>query len=250
MKPYHLDWQVGTLLEARQVAVNVRSMIFHVPGRHNFLPGQHYDVRLTAPGGYQAQRSYSIASIPRDAERVEFAVELIEQGEVSPYLWSMKPGAQLEMRGPIGGHFVWDAEKATQDKPLILIAGGAGMVPLVSMVREHRARASTQPIIFVISARTADHVLYKAEMEAIAAAAPYVSLVYTFTQQTPAGWAGYARRIDDVMFNEIFASVRGATEHASADSYICGPTAFVEAAAKLLVKIGISPHTIYTERFG
>ena len=266
IKPYHLEWQVGTLLEARQVAVNVRSMIFSLPAWQLFAPGQHMDVRLTAPGGYQAQRSYSIASIPRDTGRIELAVELLENGEVSPYLWSMQPGAQLEMRGPIGGHFVWnpDADNAHAEggaqRPLMLIAGGAGMVPFVSMIREHAARRDQRPVTFLISARTAGHVLYKEEMERIAAEAPHVSLVYTFTQEAPAGWTGYARRIDEAMFAEVFGSatpnspVQAQTGVAdttdAADYFICGPTAFVEAAAHLLVKKGVSPHTIRTERFG
>ena len=228
------------------VAEDVMALTFSVDGWQQHRAGQHYDIRLTAPSGYQAERSYSVASPPEQKGVVEFGVQLLQSGEVSPYLFALKPGEQVELRGPIGGHFIWDV---SMKSPLVLIGGGSGMVPLMSMIRHHLKnidRDKEREIIFLISARTLGHVLYKEELEKIVKENPHVKIVQTLTDARPEGWNGYKRRIDAGMFKEVLGSLLLKMPCI----YICGPTKFVEVAANLCVEMGENSHSIHTERFG
>jgi ferredoxin-NADP reductase len=240
------DWRIATLIDSEMIAKDVKSLRFSVEGWQPHKAGQHYDVKLTAEDGYVAERSYSIASAPEDEGIVEFGVELLENGEVSPYLFGLEKGDQIEIRGPIGGHFIWDI---SMPGPLCLIGGGSGMVPLMSMLRhreKHLDVDKSREVIFLASIRTQDRLLYLDELRAISAKDPNFKLVLTFTEIAPPNWDGYRRRIDADMLKKVFGHV--------ADEmpmfYICGPTPFVEAAADELVQIGINPHEVRTERFG
>ena len=212
-----------------------------VPGWAGHRAGQHVDVRLTAEDGYQTQRSYSIASAPED-DHLMLTVEEIEDGEVSPYLTEvLRPGDDLELRGPIGGWFVWEG---TEGSPLLLFGGGSGVVPLRAMLR-HRASAGVgTPAALLYSARTYDQIIYGAELDMLRRS-DGLRLTYTLTRAQPPGWTGYARRIDAPMLREV-ATPLGAAPQA----FICGPTLLVEAAASGLVQLNIPPERIRTERFG
>jgi ferredoxin-NADP reductase len=249
-------WQVGTLIKKEKVADNVMSLTFSLPNWQPFKAGQHYDIRLTAPNGYQAERSYSVASAPESKGIVQFGVQLLEDGEVSPYLWQMSEGKQIEMRGPIGGHFIWEA---SMQEPLILIGGGSGMVPLMSMLRhyhnqversdisnEEREQLMRKEIVFLISARSYDHILYKRELEFIGTNHRNINVVATITDSPPAIWSGYTRRID----KGILQDVLGELKDKKPKTYICGPTPFVEAVAKHMKNLGFTAKDIKTERFG
>jgi ferredoxin-NADP reductase len=202
--------------------------------------GQHVDVRLTAEDGYQAERSYSIASAP-DAQRVELTVERIDDGEVSPYLTEeARPGDVVELRGPIGGYFVWESDF---DGPVLLVGGGSGVVPLMAMARQRLAEGSGVPTWLLFSARSWDDVIYRDELERLRARADGFEVVYTLTRAQPPGWQGYARRVDEQLLEEAVP------EHL-ARAFVCGPTPFVEAVAGSLVTLGHDPARIKTERFG
>jgi len=206
-------------------------------------PGQHYDVRLTAPDGYQTQRSYSIASPPERLGEIELTVERIPDGEVSPYLHDvLMPGDQLELRGPIGGYFVWEVSLGG---PLLLVGGGSGVVPLMAMLRHRAAQHSTLPARILYSSRTAEDVIYRDELDGMAAADPAFEPFYTFTRQPPAGWTGYRRRIDATMLAEVMRPF-----DRRARVYVCGPTLLVEAVANALVQMELPTERIRTERFG
>jgi ferredoxin-NADP reductase len=220
----------------------VSSLYFDVPGWPGHLAGQHVDVRLTAEDGYQAERSYSIASPPGDP-RLALTVERLEDGEVSPYLvGELRPGDRLELRGPIGGYFVW---RGDDDRPLVLLAGGSGVVPLMSMLR-HRARTNSRtPARLLVSSRTLGDVIYRTELDRLGAARDGLDVVHTLTREKPAGWSGYTRRIDEAMLEEVAPPADDGPS-----VFVCGPTPFVEAAASLLVGLGHDPRAIKTERFG
>jgi ferredoxin-NADP reductase len=199
-------------------------------------------VRLTADDGYQAQRSYSIASPPEEP-RVAITVERLEEGEVSPYLvGELRPTDKLELRGPIGGYFVWKAE---DPRPLLLIAGGSGVVPLMAMIRHRAAAKSTNPTCILYSSRSFDDVIYREELERLAAADGTLLVTHTLTRTQPPGWAGYSRRLDGAMIKDVAWPAKEDPQ-----VFICGPTPFVEAAATLLVDHGYEPRRIKTERFG
>jgi ferredoxin-NADP reductase len=242
MKPT-LNWQIASVANIKPETATVKSFTLKLPEWMRHRAGQHYDIRLTAEDGYQTQRSYSIASEPERQGEVDITVERIEDGEVSTYLHDVVvKGDRVEMRGPIGGYFVWDA---TMSQPLLLIAGGSGVVPLMSMIR-HRAAAGTKnPTALLYSSRNFEDVIYYEELEKLSTANGGVQVFHTLTRSQPPGWKGYARRIDDAMLKEV-ASPLGR----SVQVYICGPTLMVEAAANTLVKIGINPNQIRTERFG
>jgi ferredoxin-NADP reductase len=202
--------------------------------------GQHVDVRLTAEDGYQAQRSYSIASAPED-EALVLTVERLDDGEVSPYLVDeLRPGDMLELRGPIGGYFVWESSLGG---PLLLLAGGSGVAPLRSIMRHHRSIGSTVPVRLLYSARSLAEVIYRQELQAAGDAA--VDIRFTLTREQPEGWQGYGRRIDQELLQEV-----AWPPSAQPLIYACGPTAFVETAASALVALGHEPGRIRTERFG
>jgi ferredoxin-NADP reductase len=218
-----------------------KTIVLDVAGWQGHSAGQHVDVRLTAEDGYQTERSYSIASAPEDA-RLALTVERIDDGEVSPYLTGeLGVGDELELRGPIGGYFTW---RAGDGGPLLLIAGGSGLVPLMAMLRHRTANASTVDARLLVSARSAEDVFYRAELERLAAGAG-LTVHHTFTREAPAGWSGFSRRVDAEMLCAV-----GPAPTRRPRIFVCGPTAFVERAADLLITLGHAPATIRTERFG
>jgi ferredoxin-NADP reductase len=216
--------------------------VLDVPGWPGHLAGQHVDVRLTADDGYQAQRSYSIASAPED-RRLALTVERLDDGEVSPYLvGELRVGDQVELRGPIGGYFVWEGGDA---RPLMLIAGGSGIVPLMAMLRHRESAGSKTPVHLLYSSRTLEDIIYRTELDRLSAADHDLKVAHTLTRNQPATWNGYARRIDRDMLNDV---AWPAAQNPCV--FICGPTSFVETAASLLVDAGYPPTSIKTERFG
>ncbi len=220
----------------------VRSLVLTVPGWPGHMAGQHVDVRLTAPDGYQALRSYSIASPPEEGERLVLTVERIEDGEVSPYLVDeLRSGDRLELRGPIGGYFVWSADIAD---PLLLVAGGSGICPLMSMLRHRAARSSTVPTRLLYSARSLEDVIYRAELDMLGRGAG-LQVHLTLTRSRPPGWTGFARRFD----RDLLARLAWPPERRPL-TFVCGPTPFVESVAESLVALGHRADQIKTERFG
>jgi ferredoxin-NADP reductase len=228
--------------ELVQETPRVASLLLDVPDWLGHDAGQHVDVRLTAEDGYQAQRSYSIASPPDDS-RLAITVERLEDGEVSPYLvGEVKVGDKIELRGPIGGYFVW---KAGDMRPLLMIGGGSGIVPLMAMIRHRWASRTKPPARVLYSSRTLEDVIYKDELDRLGAQGDGLAVAYALTRAQPRGWKGYARRIDREMVSEVAWPREPAPL-----VFICGPTSFVEAAAGLLVDVGYDPSWIKTERFG
>ena len=235
-----LTWRLGTVVELVDETARARSIVLDVPDWPGHLAGQHVDVRLTAEDGYQAQRSYSIASAPGD-DTVVLTVELLEDGEVSPYLvGELRPGDQLELRGPVGGYFVWEESLGG---PVFLVAGGSGVVPFRSIVRHRAEIGSDVQLRLLYSARSIDDVLYRAELERLELSG--VDVRFTLTRAWPEGWQGYRGRID----RELLADAAWPADDRPL-VYICGPTAFVETAASVLVELGHDPARIRTERFG
>ncbi len=237
-----LTWQLGEVVETIAETPRTRSLVMSVPSWSHHQPGQHVDVRLTAEDGYQAIRSYSIAS-PPEAENLEITVEQLPDGEVSPYLtMEVRPGDRLEFRGPIGGYFVWEAGMGG---PVLLIAGGSGVVPLMAMIRHRVAAGSDVPIRLLYSARSPEDIIYRAELERLSATVPGFELIYTFTRSHPTGWTGYRRRVDQEMLRDV---ARPPVDRTLA--FVCGPTRFVEVVAGGLGNLGYGPARIRTERFG
>ena len=232
-----LVWRTATILESRPETARAKTLALDVPGWSGHLPGQHADIRLTAEDGYQAQRSYSIAT-PADGETVELTVERIDDGEVSPYLTEVaQAGDQFELRGPIGGYFVWDG---SSDAPVLLVAGGSGLVPLMAMLRYHRGTGSAADMRLLLSARAVGDVLYREEL------GDFDGVTITLTREpVPDGWSGFTGRID----REMLAAV-GPASSTMPEIYVCGPTPFVESSAELLVELGHHPERVHTERFG
>jgi ferredoxin-NADP reductase len=241
--PEPLAWQIATVSAIRAETPDVSSYTLRLPAWRAHRAGQHYDVRLTAVDGYQAQRSYSIASPPSREGEVDLSVERIADGEVSPYFHDiLLVGDQVEVRGPIGGYFVWEPSLGG---PLLMVAGGSGVVPLMAMLRE-RAAADPKPMaVLVHSSRTYDDVIYRDELASLAADDAGLRVIQTLTRSQPPGWTGYDRRIDRPMLAEAIA-VAGAQPLV----YICGPTLLVESAANALVELGVPPAQVRTERFG
>jgi ferredoxin-NADP reductase len=239
--PRRLTWQTGTVAQIVEETARTKSLVLDVPDWPGHRAGQHLDVRLTAEDGYQAERSYSIASAPED-NYVVITVERIEDGEVSPYLTEeLRTGDGLELRGPIGGYFVWEEKLGG---PLLLIAGGSGIVPLRAMLRHRLSTGSDVPVRALYSSRSLADVIYREELMRMVDDNG-LDIRFTLTRQQPAGWRGYGRRIDAPLLAEV--------AFASDDNprvYICGPTSFVETAASTLVELGHDPLTIRTERFG
>jgi ferredoxin-NADP reductase len=232
-----LTWLVAEVAETVTETPRVRTLVLDVAGWTGNRAGQHVDVRLTAENGYQAERSYSLASPP--GERPALTIERLDDGEVSPYLVDeVVPGDKFELRGPIGGYFVWDAD-GTPD-PLFLVAGGSGIVPLMAMLRHRRAAGSNVPARLLYSSRTLGDVIYRDELPELGA-----NVVQTLTREQPAGWSGYARRVDTDMLREV-----AYPPEQNPRVFVCGPTSFVEAVAEGLVALGHRPGRIRTERFG
>jgi ferredoxin-NADP reductase len=222
-----------------QETPRVRTLSLEVPGWAGHRAGQHLDVRLTAEDGYAAERSYSIASAP--GEGVAITVERLDDGEVSPYLVDeAREGDRVEVRGPIGGYFVWDGD---EPEPVLLVGGGSGVVPLMAMARQRARVGSTAPMKLLLSSRTIEDVVYREELDALAGGG--FEVVHTLTRSQPPGWTGYSRRIDP----ELLAEVAWPASE-SPRVYVCGSTRFVDAAADGLLQIGYDPLWIRTERFG
>jgi len=238
-----LSWRFGHVVELIDETPHVRSVVMEVPGWPGHRAGQHVDVRLTADDGYQAQRSYSIASAPDDHERLELTVERLPDGEVSAYLaGELQAGDELEFRGPIGGYFVWDA---SDGGPLLLVAGGSGVCPLVAILRHRAARGSSVPTRLVYSSRALEDVIYRDELDRLSSANDGLEVVYTLTRVHPPDWSGYARRIDRAMLAEV-----AWPPEQRPLAFVCGPTPLVESVAEALVALGHEPDRIKTERFG
>ena len=238
-----LTWQLGEVVETRTETGRARSLTLLLPEWPGHRPGQHVDVRLTAEDGYQAERSYSIASPPEEERRVTITVERLDDGEVSPYLVDeVQAGDHLELRGPIGGYFVWEA---SMGGPLLLVGGGSGIVPLMAMIRHRRALPSPVPTRLLYSSRSQEEVIYRDELEELTRGNEGPEVIHTLTRRQPPGWTGYHRRIDEDLLREVAWPTR---DHPLA--YICGPTQFVETAATGLVTLGYDPTHIKTERFG
>jgi ferredoxin-NADP reductase len=236
-----IAWRVATVADVVEESAQAVTIVFDAPGWPGHVAGQHVDVRLTAPDGYQAQRSYSIASGPEDG-RLALTVERIDDGEVSPYLAGvLQAGDELELRGPIGGHFTWRVEDGG---PLLLIAGGSGLVPLMSMLRHRAARDSDVDARLLVSARTLADLLYREELDRLAGG-PGLTVHRTLTRERPDGWTGWDRRVDRAMLEAV-----GPAPAERPRVFLCGPTGFVEQVADALVELGHAPDAIHAERFG
>jgi ferredoxin-NADP reductase len=237
-----LEWQIATVKGIRDETPEAKTLTLALPAWTAHRPGQHYDVRLTAPDGYSAQRSYSIASEPEREGEIDITVERIADGEVSTFLDDVvKVGDQFEVRGPIGGYFVWDRSVGG---PLLLVAGGSGVVPLMAMLRHRKAAGLKAPAHLLYSARSADKIIYRDELDELSRK-DGVNVAYTLTRSQPPGWTGYTRRIDDAMLKDVSGPLGP-----NAVAYVCGPTALVESAADGLERVGLPADRIRTERFG
>jgi ferredoxin-NADP reductase len=236
-----LNWQRAEVVAIRDETRTVRTLVFHAPHFPEFLPGQHVDVRLTAEDGYRAERSYSIASAPED-EFIELTVERLDDGEVSPFLCDeLRVGDLLELRGPIGEYFVWTA---THGGPVLLIAGGSGIVPFRSMLRHHAAAKSGAKVRVLHSSRTIGDIIYHDELTKLESSG-LVTVHHTLTRERSSDWTGRRRRFDDAILQEL-AWLPGEQPL----TYVCGPTSFVESVADALVRLGHDASAIRTERFG
>ncbi len=235
-----LTWQFGDVVDLVEETAHVKTLALDVPAWPGHRAGQHVDVRLTAEDGYQAERSYSIASAP-SGTRLELTVERLDDGEVSPYLTDeLRPGDKLELRGPVGGYFVWEPSVGG---PVLLVGGGSGAVPLMAMIRERAAAGSDVDMRLLLSSRGWEEIVYRDELARLTGDGLVV--VHTLTRSQPDGWSGYARRVDCEMLAEV-----GPAAKDQPHVYVCGPTPFVEAVANALVGVGHEPHEIKTERFG
>jgi ferredoxin-NADP reductase len=245
-----IAWRFATVADAMWETPRARTLVLEVPGWPGHRAGQHVDVRLTAEDGYQAQRSYSIASAPEDA-RVTLTVERLDDGEVSPYLTDeLRVGDRLELRGPIGGHFVWNVGIGG---PLLLVGGGSGIVPLRAMLRHRAAALGTMdgdarhqiPARLLYSSRRWEEVIYRDELGRLVEEDRSLEVAFTLTREQPEGWVGFQRRIDRMMLAEV-AWPPAERPHV----FVCGPTLLVEIVAAALVELGHDPALVKTERFG
>jgi ferredoxin-NADP reductase len=233
-----LTWEVATVTSVADETPSVRTIDLELPGWAGHRAGQHLDVRLTSEDGYRAERSYSIASAP--GEQLAITVERLANGEVSPYLTEeLRPGDEVEIRGPIGGYFVWDGDASI---PLLLVAGGSGIVPFRSILRERSRLDSSVEIRLLFSARSYPDLIYRTELDQLHGG---VELVYTLTRQQPPGWTGRTGRVDEAMLGDVAWPVT-----LEPLAFVCGPTPFVETVAEGLVRFGYPPARVKTERFG
>ena len=248
--PARIAWRPATVIEVVPETPRTRTLILDVPEWPGHRAGQHVDVRLTSEDGYQAERSYSIASPPEDPH-LALTIERLDDGEVSPYLSDdLRSGDQLELRGPIGGYFVWDRSLAG---PLLLVAGGSGIVPLMAMLRHRdialrRAGALARhqvPTRLLYSSRRWDEVIYRDELARLAKEDPTLEVTHTLTREQPPGWTGFQRRIDRAMLEQIAWPAREQPR-----VFVCGPTPLVESVANTLVELGHQADRVKTERFG
>jgi ferredoxin-NADP reductase len=233
-----LTWQIATVAGVVDETAHVRTLVLDIPDWSDHKAGQHLDVRLTAEDGYRAERSYSIASAP--GEPVAITVERLDDGEVSPYLTEELHSAdELQLRGPLGGYFIWDVATGG---PLLLVAGGSGIVPLRAILRHRQRSGSNVPVRLLYSSRSLDDVIYRSEL---AEPSDGVEIVQTLTRAQPDGWAGYEQRVDAAMLGEVAWPAEQKPL-----AFVCGPTSFVETVASGLVALGYPPTRIKTERFG
>jgi ferredoxin-NADP reductase len=237
-----LEWQRAEVRDIVIETPRVNSLLLDVATWRGHLPGQHVDIRLTAEDGYQAQRSYSIASPPED-QLVALTVEKVDNGEVSQYLvGDVRAGDQFELRGPIGGYFIWTPAAGG---PLCLIAGGSGIVPLMAMLRHRDRKDDHTPALLLYSSRSLEDIIYRAELEAMARRDPALRVVNTLTRRQPPGWKGHRRRINKALLGEVCFPPEQRPK-----TFVCGSTSLVESVSRLLVELGHDPLAIKTERFG
>jgi ferredoxin-NADP reductase len=235
-------WRLAEVIEVVAETPRTKSLLLGVPGWEGHKAGQHVDVRLTAEDGYQAQRSYSIASAPED-ERLMLTVDRLGDGEVSPYLTDvLMVGDKLEFRGPIGGYFTWEIQDGG---PLLLVGGGSGIAPLMAMIRHRAAAGSGVPVRLLYSSRSYEEIIYREELEKLASRDGALEIFHALTRSRPGGWAGYARRIDAEMLREV-----SWPPDENPLAFVCGPTSFVEGVADALVRLRHDPARVKTERFG
>jgi ferredoxin-NADP reductase len=242
--PRRLRWVLADVVEIIVETHQVKSLVLSIPEWKGHLAGQHVDIRLTAPDGYQVQRSYSIASAPHE-DRIDLTIERVADGEVSPYLTGcIRVGDQIEIRGPVGGYFTWDI---VDGGPVLLVAGGTGVSPLMSMIRHHAAARSDIPMRLLYSSRSFEEIIYEKELAHLVAShqAQTLQVIHTLTRAQPPQWDGYRRRIDETMLAEIAWSPT-----ARPLIYVCGPTRLVESVASTLITLGYEPSRVKTERFG
>jgi ferredoxin-NADP reductase len=243
--PQPISWQLGTVSAIRPETRQVKTFAFSLPDRQPHKAGQHYDLRLTAADGYEAQRSYSVASAPEQTDSLELCIERLPDGEVSAFMHDVVViGDRIELRGPIGGYFVWSP---TAGGPLLLIGGGSGIVPLMAMLRHRAAAGSRQPATLLYSSRSREEAIYFDELGKLAGmdGDSGLRVIHTLTRSQPPGWKGYARRIDPQILREVLQQT-----DPGAQVFICGPTPLVESAANALVDLGVAASRIRTERFG
>ena len=241
--PGRLNWQLGEVVARKDETARAASLTFAVSNWPGHLAGQHVDVRLTAEDGYKAERSYSIASPPEERMVLRLTIERLDDGEVSPYLVDeLREGDQIELRGPIGGYFVWDV---SMGGPLLLVAGGSGIVPLMAMIRHRKAVGSTIATRLLYSSRSYEDVIYRDELDQLARSEAGLEVIHTLTRSQPPGWTGYRRRIDNSLLHDV---AWPSEQHPLA--FICGPTQMVEPVAAGLLPLGYDPARVKTERFG
>ena len=235
-------WRLAEVIEVVPETPRTKSLLLEVPGWEGHKAGQHVDVRLTAKDGYQSQRSYSITSAP-EGERLELTVERLDDGEVSPYLTDvLMAGDKLELRGPIGGYFTWEAGDGG---PLFLVGAGSGIAPLMAMIRHRAAAGSDVPARLLYSSRSYEEIVFREELKTLASRDSALEVIHTLTRSRPEAWTGYDRRIDAEMLREVAWS-----PDESSLAFVCGPTSFVEGVADALVRLGHDPARVKTERFG
>lgn len=246
-------WQLATVAAVKRETAEVKSFTLDPDdGPIRFIAGQHVDIRLTAPDGYQAQRSYSIASAPKNADVFDITIELLEDGEVSPYFhYVVEQGDRVEFRGPVGGPFTWREKSGMK---LLLVGGGSGIVPLMSMLRQRVEAdvAATVPAVLLYSSRTDQHIIYRDELAEMDAVDAKLSVLHTLTRHQPPGWTGLRRRVDLALMRDASDTLQMLDPESNGEvmCYICGPSDFVENSAQYAVELGIAPENVKTERFG
>jgi ferredoxin-NADP reductase len=237
-------WQNAKIVEIIPRTPTIKSFIFALSEPFAYRAGQHVDVRLTAPDGYKAMRSYSIASAPSASARIELAIELLENGEVSLFFHETAAvGDEIDIRGPLGGHFIWTKDGGG---PLLMVGGGSGVVPMMSMIRYRQAAASAVPALLLLSARSWVDVLYRDELLDLSAQGTGLDVVLTLTREAPRRRKDYGRRVDSGMMIEVLARLPAAPRHV----FICGSNAFVNAAADGALEAGVPASVVRTERYG